>query len=106
MANTAPSPLLLPAVTSVRDLRDAVALALLPERLAGPAEEFCGLGLVVPRPLQRLEDVLLLKVLAGCGQSVHQRRLLVRHGRPFAAKPARRLQRAPEIQAGRKPAQV
>src|SRR5229473_1043931 len=87
-------------VGAVCGLRNAVALALLPERLAGQAEELCGFGLVVLRPLQRFEDVLPLELLPGGVQPIHQRRSLVHHGRPFAAKPARRLRRAPEIQAG------
>src|SRR5207249_7668508 len=54
-----------PLTTTVRTLRDPVALALLPESFAGQAEQLCSFGLVVPRPLQRLEDVLLLELLAG-----------------------------------------
>src|SRR5207249_11332223 len=95
-----------PLTTTVRTLRDPVALALLPEGFAGQAEQLCSVGLVVPRPLQRLEDVLLLELLAGRVQSVHQRRSLVRQGHPFAAKPARRLRRAAEIRARREPAEI
>src|SRR3989441_6157243 len=98
--------LLITAVRAVRALRDPVALALLPESFAGQAEQLCSFGLVVPRPLQRLENVLLLELLAGGVQSVHQHPSLVRHGHPFAAKSARRLRRAAEIRARREPAEV
>src|SRR2546426_12340432 len=98
--------LLITAVRAVRALRDAVALAFLPESFAGQAEQLCSFGLVVPRPLQCLADVLLLELLAGGVQPVHQHRPLVSHGRPFAAKPARRLRRAPPAPARPEPAQV
>src|SRR3989442_11932154 len=91
------------AVRAVRALRDAVALAFLPESFAGQAEQLCSFGLVVPRPLQCLADVLLLELLAGGVQPVHQHRPLVSHGHPFAAKPARRLRRAPPRRAPREP---
>src|SRR3989442_11413820 len=94
------------AVRAVRALRDAVALSFLPESFAGQAEQLCSFGLVVPRPLQCLADVLLLELLAGGVQPVHQHRPLVSHGRPFAAKPARRLRRGPQIRARRGPPQV
>src|SRR2546426_3537463 len=94
------------AVGAVCGLRNAVALTLLPERLAGQAEELCGFGLVVLCPLQRFEDVLPLELLPGGVQPIHQRRSLVHHGRPFAAKPARRLRRAPAVKEGKEPAEV